>query len=527
MSRHFARLIGGAMLAASVSAAWASGQAAEAPIRFDISRFDVAGDVFLGQATVDATLKSLTGKSRDFGDIQRAIEALEAAYHKQGYKLVTVRVPEQELNSGVVRLQVVSARLGRVAVSGNRHFDEANVRRSLPTLVPGQSPNLDKVSANLKLANEHPARKISMKLRSADDGDDVDAQLEVSDQKPWTVRLNLDNTGSAATGKTHAGVVLQHANLWGRDHLATFQYTTTAEKPSQVSVYGLGYHIPLYELGHSLDLFASYSNVDSGTVTAGALNLSVSGKGAMYGARYNQILARRGELEHRLIYGADWKAYRNAVLFAGQNIAKDITVHPLSVEYLATQTLASAQLSASLALVHNLPGGDKGGSTDFDAARKGAKAGYTIVRFAGAYTQALGRDWQVRMLANGQLSGDALVPGEQFGSGGATSVRGFSERALAADSGLTVNAELYSPNLAGNGNWQARALAFYDAAHGTRNKVQIGEAESLSIGSAGLGLRLVRGEAVSVQFDWGRVLNGGAVGADGKNKVHVRIGLAY
>jgi hemolysin activation/secretion protein len=242
MNRPYARLIGGALLAAAVASAWANGQAADAPIRFDISRFDVAGDVFLGQATVDATLKPLIGKNRDFGDIQRAIEALEAAYHRQGYKLVTVHVPEQELKSGVVRLQVISAKLGRVTVSGNQHFDEANVRRSLPTLAPGHSPNLDKVSANLKLANENPARKISMKLRSADD---VDAQLDVSDQKPWTVRVNLDNTGTGATGKTHAGVVLQQANLWGRDHLATFQYTTTAEKPSQVSVYGLGYHSPL------------------------------------------------------------------------------------------------------------------------------------------------------------------------------------------------------------------------------------------------------------------------------------------
>jgi hemolysin activation/secretion protein len=61
--------------------------------------------------------------------------------------------------------------------------------------------------------------------------------------------LNVDNTGAAQTGKTHVGVVLQHANLWGLDHVASLQYTSSLEKPDKVGVYGAGYHLPLYALG--------------------------------------------------------------------------------------------------------------------------------------------------------------------------------------------------------------------------------------------------------------------------------------
>jgi hemolysin activation/secretion protein len=298
MKTRFARLCATTLLAAAVGSAWAG----EAPaIRFEISRFEIAGNTLLPAAEANAAVAPFVGRDRDFGDVQRALETLEAVYHEHGYKVVTVQLPEQELNGGVVRLNVVQPTIGRVLVSGNKVFDETNIRRSLPTLQAGQTPNLHQVSASLKMANENPAKKIKLSLENSEAGDQVDAKVDVTDEKAWKAMLNFDNSGTESTGKTHAGVVLQNANLWGRDHLGSLQYTTTVEKPDQVSVWGAGYHIPLYRLGDSVDLFASYSNVDSGSVSAGLFDLAVSGKGAVAGARYNQSLARRGALEPRLV----------------------------------------------------------------------------------------------------------------------------------------------------------------------------------------------------------------------------------
>ena len=527
MTLPFARLLAGAVLAAAVGAAWAADASQADAIRFDITRFDVSGNTLLSGAQMDAALQPFTGRGRDFGDVQRALEALEALYRERGYQIVTVQLPEQQLNGGVVKLNVVQTRIGRIVVSGNTVFDEANVRRSLPTLQPGQTPDLNRISANLKLANENPARNIRMKLESGTEADEVDARLEVTDEKPWSAMLNLDNTGTGQTGKTHAGVILQHANLWGRDHVGSLQYTTTVEQPSKVSVYGAGYHIPLYERGDSIDLYASYSNIDSGAVTAGIFNLAVSGKGTVLGGRYNQILARRGSLDPRLVYGIDYKAYKNEVLFSGANLGNDITVHPLSLTYLAGAPLAGGEANLSLGLVRNVPGGSRGGSADFARTRAGAKAGYAMLRFGAAFSRAVGADWQVRALLNGQLTDDALVPGEQFGAGGAASVRGLEERALATDSGLSGNLEAYTPNLcAARAGWQCRLLAFYDAAHGRRNQALPGEAERATVSSVGLGWRFAMGKAVKLQLDYGHVLRREA-GAGDKNKLHVRVGLAY
>ncbi|WP_317205518.1 ShlB/FhaC/HecB family hemolysin secretion/activation protein [Janthinobacterium sp.] len=527
MKHRFVRLFAGSVLAAAVSAAWAA-PADDAAVHFDINHFEVSGNTLLPAPLIDSLLAPFAGKDRDFGDIQRALEALENAYHARGYSVVQIELPEQELNRGVVVLKVVQTKIGRVKVTGNQYFDEANVRRSLPGLHEGVTPNLLAVSKDLKLANENPAKKVTLKLRSGERDDEVDAALEVADERIWKGIVNLDNTGTPQTGKTHAGFVLQNANLWGLDHVLSLQYTTTLEEPSRVSVYGVGYHVPLYALGDSLDFFGSYSNVDSGTVSAGIFDLAVSGKGRVFGARYNQNFAKVGNYEPKLVYGIDYKAYQSSVLLLGHELGNDVTVHPLSVNYLGNWTLAAGEANLSLTLLHNIAGGAHGGQSDFTLARAGAKANYTMLRLAANVTRALPGDWQLRAIVNGQYSADALIPGEQFGAGGASSVRGFSERDIANDSGLTGNFEVYSPGLCGQSlRWQCRALAFYDSAHVTRNHALPGELQSTSISSAGLGLRLQYANNVNLQLDYGHVLRADGSGRADRNRLHFRLALSY
>lgn len=529
MKQCIARVLTASLLTVAATAARsADADAANGPLQFDIARFDVAGNTLLPAPQIDQALAPFTGLHRDFGDVQRALEALEGLYRARGYGVVTVQLPEQELKSGVVRLTVVQTTIGRVKVAGNAYFDEANIRRSLPGLQENQTPDLNQVSDSLRLANENPAKKVTMKLQAGERDDEVDATLDVADERPWKGTLNADNTGTGPTGKTHVGAVLQNANLWGRDHVASLQYTTSGEEPSRVKVYGAGYHIPLYALGDSLDFYGSYSNVDSGTVTAGAFDLAVSGKGAVYGARYNHTLAKRGGYESRLLYGVDYKAYKNNVELLGQQLGNDVTVHPLSLSYIGTLALPAGEAGGSLALVRNVSGGNNGSQHDFTVARANAKADYTLLRFGASFTHALASDWQWRAILNGQYSADALIPGEQFGAGGATSVRGFIEREIADDSGAAVNLESYTPNwCASHAGWNCRALAFYDAGYVRRNHALAGELHSTSIASAGLGLRVLVGANVNLQLDYGHVLRAGATGDTDGNRLHARLSLAY
>ncbi len=533
--RLLSRLIAASLLTAPMLFAPIAAAAESAGPRFTISRYTVEGNTLLPAAFVETLLAGYAGPSRDFGDVQRAREALLEAYAQRGYTVVQVQLPEQELNAGVVRFRVVEARIGKVSVEGNKYFGEANVRRSLPGLREGVIPNLTDISASLKAANENPARQIAMKLSSSLDPNatsstDINATLTVADERPWKLGLTADNTGNSQTGKNHVGLSYQNANLWDRDHQLTLQYTTSPQELDKVRVYGAGYHLPLYAAGDSMDFYASYSDVDSGHISLGLFDLNVSGKGTVYGARYNQKLTRRGRLDAKLTYGLEVKEFENNVTLINYQLGNDVTVRPLSISYAGTVAPGEGQpgeYTFYLTGVHNLAGGKNGGAQDFNLARLGARASYSLVRYGLGYTRGFAGDWQLRLMYNGQYSRDVLVPGEQFGAGGANSVRGFLEREISNDSGNFAGVEMYTPNLCGTSGMQCRALVFVDAAGVRRNKPLPGEMSSASIASTGLGFRIAMARNLTAQLDYGRVIEAGGSKSVGDSRVHFNVALFY
>jgi len=531
MQFSYSRLILGVLLSAA-AIAHAAEEAGNPIGRFEIIRFEVDGNTLLQPEALRTLLAPFAGKEREFSHVQRALEALEAAYHERGYKLVQVVLPEQELNQGVVRLRVVEARIGTVTVAGNQFVDAANVRRSLPGLREGEVPLVEDISASLRMANENPAKKTTLNLQSGERDGIVDATLKVQDERPWSLGLSLDNGGQPATGSHNIGLFYQHANIAGLDHVLTLQYQTTVEKPSRVGVYGLGYHIPLYGLGDSIDLFGSYSDVDSGTVLAGLVNLNISGKGTVLGARYNQTLARRGEYDARLIYGIDHKSYQTDLQLLGgpRQSFGDVTLHPLSLTYTGNWTPGTSALAYYLSAVQNLAGGDKGNNADFRAARSGAPASYRLLRFGASVSHAFNGDWRLRLAFNGQQTPDPLVSGEQFGAGGASSVRGYREREISNDSGYYASAEVYTPNLCAGVDWngaQCRALGFIDGARLTRNSPQPGEQVRDAISSIGVGLRVTLQKQLGLQLDLAHAMARAGTTAAGDNRLHFKMNWSY
>ncbi len=514
-------------LAAPVLADVAPGDAIGA---FDISRFEVEGNTLLNAATVQSLLAGFAGKARDFGYVERAMNALLDAYHKRGLGLVKVILPEQELDQGVVHLKVVETRIGKVRVEGNTFHSEANIRRSLPALQEGTVPNTDALSTDMRIANENPTKKANLQLQSSEQPGVIDAVVQVADERPWSAGAVLDNSGFDPSGRDHITVQYQNFNLWGLDHIFSAQYTTSLTNPSKLNVYGAGYHIPLYAQGDSLDFYGSYSNINAGSVSAGLVNLTVSGAGTVVGAHFNHELPRSGHYDSQLIVGFDRKEFRNDVDLLGLQLGGDVTVDPLSLSYVGQWALPSGNLNFYLTGVRNVPGGAQASDADFTAARSGATPSYGLLRYGVGYDRPLPRDWQMRLTVNGQATRDALVPGEQFGVGGATSVRGLHEREIADDEGVTANAELDTPNLCAGAKsvaLQCTLLGFFDDGHVSRNEALPGEETHVSVDSTGMGFRLTRGRSLSLQMDYGHVVGASDAQLKGEQRFDVLLAVNF
>jgi hemolysin activation/secretion protein len=501
---------------------------------FEITRFVVEGNTLLKEAAVNSVLAGFSGAHRSFDDLEHAVEALQKLYRARGFTLVKVTLPEQELNGGVVRLKVIETRLGKVTVAGNLHHSEANIRRSLPALSEGAMLNTDALSENLRIANENPSKQVTLQLQGqlqlSPQPAAVDAVVHVVDEKPWMAAVTFDNSGLDTTGRNQVTAQYQNFDLWGLDHVLSLQYTTATEDPHKVNVYGAGYHIPFYGLSDSLDVYGSYSTIRAGSVAAGLVDLQVSGAGTVYGAHLNHDFARMGLYDSQLTLAFDHKAYRNDVDYAGTQLGGDVTVDPVSASYVGRWALSSNSANFYLTGVHNVPGGPQGSEADFTAARADATPNYTLLRYGAGYIRTLGEGWQVRLSVNGQWTRDALVPGEQFGVGGAASVRGLQERELSDDKGVTANAELHTPNLCANlGGGRARCdlLTFFDDGHLSRNDALPGEPTRLLVDSAGVGFRLNVGRNLTAQLDYGHVLSATDPAERGDQRLHALLTAAF
>jgi len=174
--------------------------------------------------------------------------------------------------------------------------------------------------------------------------------------------------------------------------------------------------------------------------------------------------------------------------------------------------------------VRNLGGGAHGQSADYydQTTGRGARtpiSGPASSNFPGDQWQAvrigasgglnLPLDWQARAGLNAQLSGDLLLPSEQFGAGGVSSVRGYPERILSGDQGYTVNFELYTPELnpyVGGPDASLRALVFVDGGRVSINDTPLpaGFRASQIIYSVGFGLRMTYKKDITFKLDIGK-----------------------
>ncbi|MBL8381120.1 MAG: ShlB/FhaC/HecB family hemolysin secretion/activation protein [Burkholderiales bacterium] len=491
---------------------------AQGELRFAVTGFEVEGENPLSAEATQRIVSPFAGSAVTIDSLQAAAAALETEIKSRGHAFLRVVVPPQDMG-GAVTLRVLAFRLGTVAVRGNMNFTEGNVRASLPALRPGQSPNLTEVARDQTLANEHPARQVTVTMRQGAKSDTIDADVTVRDVNPLRVFGSLANTGSAATGDWRLSVGVQHSNIFDRDHSLTASYTTSPGHWSDVAQYGLFYSVPFYGLGGALSAFYSYSDVNSGTI---ANVFQVSGRGQFAGLRWKQHFAPAGAYSHHVEVGIEDRHFINDVSFAGAPIGTNARSRPLAVSYAGKFDYAGGQVRGSIEHVRNLDGGGDNTGAAYLANRAGARRNWEAWRVTLDAQQALGA-WTAALRLRGQLARDPLIAGEQFGFGGASGVRGLREREVTGDFGVLTSAELLSPALLDG----LRAVLFLDAGSARLREPGAGQAARIRSASLGAGLRWAPRPGLSVSVDYARVVDGAVATRSGDDRLHFHLAMQF
>jgi hemolysin activation/secretion protein len=158
--------------------------------------------------------------------------------------------------------------------------------------------------------------------------------------------------------------------------------------------------------------------------------------------------------------------------------------------------------------------------------RETAESNYWVERLQFARIQPLKiaepdpeeqvKQWIVFLKVEGQYASGALIPAEQKAVGGLDNVRGYTEREVLGDNGVSGTIELRSPILIGDitsrfgtaadaagGSERLQMVGFVDAAYLTVEDTLIGQEDTFNLLSVGLGFRAAVTRFTQLKFDWG------------------------
>ena len=490
---------------------------------FEIKGFKLHGENPLGESKTSQVLAPFVQAKATIDTLQQATAALETALRDAGYGLHRVALPPQEIGEQV-RLDIVKFTMGKVTLEGNQQFGDANIRRSLPELKEGTTPNFNRLSVQTTIANENLGKQVQVALKESEEPDKVDAKVVVKETKPWNFSASLSNAGAVSSGRDRLTVTAGHSNLFDRDHQFVGAYTTSIERTSDVKQLGLSYRAPMYQWGGVIG--ASYTQSD---VVGSFGSFSSTGAGHTLGVSYTSYLPAQGGSRDYFSFGLDDKVFDvakiNGIAATGQVARRSRSINTGYTRRVESDT---AVWGFNAEFVAGVPGGSGNSLSAFVTEDpRISTARWKAVRGGGNYSAGFAGNWVWTAKLQGQYSPDALISGEQFGTGGSSSVRGMGERPVSGDKGVFGSIEITTPEMAPGLRW----AGFFDAAQVENNNPNAtNKPPRDSIASVGLGLRYGVNQ-MTLTADYARVLNGSVVPtanvSKGDDKLHLNMAVRF
>ncbi len=450
-------------------------------------------------------------------------------YRDEGYPVVIVEIPEQDLSSGVLQLVVVESRLGNLKVRGNKWFFDSFYENKFK-LAPGEPIHAPTLLNDIAWLNRNPFQNASAVFSPGTSRETTDIDVAVKDAFPFRVYAGGDNTGNSSTHYTRFFTGINWGYAFLLNQILTYQYTSSFNFTS-FWAHTLNYTV-LFPWKHSLVLYGGLSGVNPEFD-------DFAGSGHSYQAslRYQiPFTPLYTPFSHELTFGFDFKRTNNNINYVPvenlEVIGSQVNLFQFNLQYSLASSWGKNEVHFMIegfgSPGHWFP--DQS-NADYSDLSYGSKNAYIYAKSSLSYLYYLPMDFSLLWFLRGQGSTANLLPSEQMGVGGYDTVRGYDERILNLDNAVVFNFEIKSPQISGflhekNYHDQIQFLAFFDYGGGNHVKQVPGMSQWQQIYSVGPGARYQIKNYVSFRCDWGIQLKKAPFsGVD--NRVHMGLLVSY
>lgn len=396
----------------------------------DVQTILVEDSTVFSQAVLAEAVAPFEGKTLTYADLQAAADAVTLLYLNAGYITSEAKLPpEEDVQGGVVKLQVIEGGLESIRVVGTDRLVSYVQQR---IALAGTSPlNQNRLESQLQLLKRDPLfENVEGSLRQGTGSGSI-LIVQVTEASPISGSVAIDTLSPRSVGEFRTGATLRYHNLagWGDRLLASIYRSTTGGSYA----YELAYRVPLNPMDGTLQLRATPSSFTITDPSEPTFDLGLRGSTNSYEVQYRQPLIRT--LQEELALSVGFRYRNGSTLLGGFITPPTVTsVFSFSQDYLRrdpsgvwgvqSQFRLGSGLFSATVLPSPLPSGQ-------------------FFSWQGQVQrlQSLGPSHQLLMRGAVQLTPNSLLGSEQFFIGGDQSVRGYYQNARFGDSGLQFSIE--------------------------------------------------------------------------------------
>ncbi|MCG3176720.1 MAG: hypothetical protein MOGMAGMI_01681 [Candidatus Omnitrophica bacterium] len=440
-----------------------------------------------------------------FSDLKELADKLTALYRSSGYVTTKVYIPPQKIEDGLVILQALEGKVGKVIVEGNQFFGDHIYTRDART-PEGSVINFPELEMRLYEMNQRPDRKARAYLQPGQESGTTDIVLKTEDRRPWHVKYGFHNRGTKLTHRSRHEIIAEHNNLFGRGD--SVGGTVTLAEDNAFRGTALSYQRPFSRWDGSLLVSGGVADSQLQGHLRGS---DIDGESWFLSPGVQWNLWRRAGRKLDLYAGLDAKSSKTLV--AGFKSAYDQTrAFRVGPRWTMLDPRGKTIVNAD---VHwgfpNFFGSiDSGNVATSTRSVAGGDFTYYTIQMARVHRMP----WDAFLIGRlgGQWSHSSLVLAEQYRIGGAYSVRGYPESDALGDHGYNFSLEYNFPSFFVPKDWQVpfarkktwretlRMAAFIDGGQ-TLYKETINNEDDEFLLGVGVGLRFNIDDNLSLIWD--------------------------
>jgi hemolysin activation/secretion protein len=155
----------------------------------------------------------LEGQNVTAEDINNFIDIINSQYAKK--KIITARAILESLEGGVLKVELMEARIGSIQIEGNKFNRKWFLKKQISSK-PSDILNLQTLEEDLRMFNKNARSiKLSAKLQPGEEYGTTDVIIKADEEFPYHFSASWDSFGRETTGLLRSGLMVSADSLFG------------------------------------------------------------------------------------------------------------------------------------------------------------------------------------------------------------------------------------------------------------------------------------------------------------------------